>query len=107
MAVYTPKLLNTTVVLTASAVTVYTVPGSTVGVIRTIMLTNTDSSARTFTVSVGTDAAGTRIFQAVSLAAGETKIYNVWLAMPAATIVQAYASVTTVVNIRLSGYEYA
>ena len=49
--------------------TVYTVPASTKTVIRTIHLSNPSGAAVTFTLSIGADAASTRLFGAYSIPA--------------------------------------
>lgn len=93
--------------LTDSAATIYTVAASTVFVIETIIVSNTDTASRTYTISIGTDAAGTRICPAVTIAANAVQIYDVHLPLAATTIVQAYADVTSKVNVTLGGYTIA
>lgn len=48
--------------LATSATTEYTVPSSTVTVIRNIHLSNPSTGEVTVTMSIGADAAGTRLF---------------------------------------------
>jgi hypothetical protein len=47
---------------TGSEATLYTVPGSTVTTVQSIRVVNTTSGALTFKMSIGADAAGTRLF---------------------------------------------
>ena len=56
--------------LAGTAGTLYTAPTGIRAVIKRIHINNTDSSARTFTLSIGNDAAGTELYTAVTIAAG-------------------------------------
>lgn len=72
-------------------------------IIRHIHFDNTDSSARTVTFSIGVDAAGLRLVSAKSIAANDVlDMYGIW-EVPAATVLQGFASVTSVVGITVSG----
>ena len=106
MAVYTPKNLVPVTQLTATAVTQYTTPSVTTAVIRTIWA-NTATAARTVTVSTGTDGSATRLLDAYALTVTVPAIFNVWVAIPTTTTIQALASNATSVNLQISGYEYA
>lgn len=106
MAVYTPKELVAATQLTNTAATVYTVPGATTAIMRTIHAQSA-TAAHTFTLSRGTDAAATRLFAAYALTANIPAIFNGWWAVAAAAIVQANADVSTVVVLTVSGYEFA
>lgn len=91
--------------LTGSAATKYTVPATTKTVIRKIHFSNSDTSARSVTVSIGADAAGTEIVGAKSIPAND--VLDVWgpFVMDAAEILQAFASVTSVVAMTVDGIE--
>lgn len=106
MAVYTPKELVPVTQLTNTAATVYTTPGATVGVMRTIQV-SVAAAAHTFTLSRGTDGAATRLFAAYALTANVPAIFNGWWALTAASIVQANADANALVNLTISGYEFA
>lgn len=56
--------------------TVYTVPASTRVVIRHIHVYNPSGSPVTFTLSIGTDAAGTRIYDAFSIPAAGAGVFT-------------------------------
>lgn len=97
--------------LTNSAATKITVPASTKYVIRQIHLQNNDASAHTVTISIGADAAGTRLLDAFSLAAKAAGVqtsmldlFGYWV-MDAAEILQALADANSVVNITIFGDE--
>lgn len=90
--------------LSASAATIYTVPASTTTVIECITVTNTDSSARTYTISIGTDGAGTRIFAGVTIAANTTAIHLGKWVLAAAEIIQASADSASKVNVTMAGF---
>lgn len=93
--------------LTAAAATKYTAPTGKKALIRCLHFYNADSTARTVTVSVGADAAGTRILDGFSIAAGS--VYDLWqyLELDAAEIIQAFADVTLKVTLTIEGDEDA
>lgn len=100
------KLLYGPAQLTASAATKYTAPSRTPGaVIDQIILYNADSSARTVTVSIGTDAAGTRIRDAYSMPAGSVHTIYGPITLGSGVIVQALADVTLKVTMTIDGRE--
>lgn len=75
----------------ASAI-LYTVPASRRSCIRHIHLINPTGGAVTVTMSVGADAAGTRIFDAKSLAAGEVFDHYCKYDLEAAEVLRGHAS---------------
>lgn len=79
-----------------SATTRYTVPGSTTTIIRHWIATNTATTAGTITVSIGTDAAGTRIWDAIPVPAKSVVEFQGFLVMAAAEVLQVTASATTI-----------
>ncbi len=91
--------------LANSATTIYTVPGSTSAVIRMIHFSNPTVADKTVTMSIGADAAATRIFDAFTIPAGSVFGYPCHIAMATAEIVQASASAVTSVVVVLSGIE--
>jgi len=88
-----------------SAATVYTVPGATTATIRDICVANTTGGAVTFTLSVGADAAGTRLYSAVSIPANSTFQRTGNIPLAAGEIVQAYASAATWLTLTIGGVE--
>lgn len=95
--------------LTAAAATYVTAGASGYAIIKSAVFTNTDVAARTITVhrvpNGGSATTGNRVITAFSLAAGQAyvapELANMVLA-PGETL-QALASVTSVVNIAVSG----
>lgn len=108
----TPKRLAGPLLVTNSVTTRYTVPASTKTVIRHLHVQNNSGSAATLTVSIGADAAGTRILDAFSIpaaAAGVTgsvvDFYGYWV-METTEILQTNAGTTNVLNLTVNGDEF-
>lgn len=92
--------------ITNSVVTRYTVPASTKAEIRKIWVFNGSAAAATVTVSIGADAAGTRIVDAQSIPARTgVAFWGPWT-MDAAEILQTNAGTTNVLTITIDGYEH-
>ncbi len=91
--------------LTNAAATKYTVPALTTTVIRRMRVSNPTGGALTFTISIGADAAGTRLYDAVSVPAGGS--VDIWgpFTMAAAEILQALASAATSLVLTVDGTE--
>lgn len=93
------------VALTTSATTVYTVPASTRTAARSLRVVNEGASAATFTVSVGTDGAGKRVWFAQAVQPGDGYDWTGNLILVAAEVLQAYASANTTLTLTMSGVE--
>lgn len=65
----TPKRLFGPAALSNAAATKYTVPASTKTIVRHIHVTNSAGSACLFTLSIGADATGTRLFDSFNIPA--------------------------------------
>jgi hypothetical protein len=89
--------------ITNSAATKYTVPASSLAVIRHIHVSNPTGSTVTFTLSIGSDAAAVRLFDAYSIAAGTVLDHFCYYPVAAAEIVQALAGTTNVATLTISG----
>lgn len=76
MAVDTPKRLAGPVAMGTSATTFYTAPGSTTAIVRHLRVVNTTNGPITFKMSIGADAAGTRIYSDFSVPANDVYIWN-------------------------------
>jgi hypothetical protein len=89
--------------------TVYTVPASTRTIVRHIHLQNPSGSIVTFSLSVGADAAGTRLWDAFSVpaaAAGEresVKDFFVYLPLEATEVIQLKAGTNNILVITING----
>lgn len=88
-----------------AAATKYTVAASRRGIIRHIHVQNPSLSAVTFTMSIGADAAATRIFDAFSIAAGAILDHFGIYAVEAAEIVQAFAGTNNILTLTIDGDE--
>ena len=89
--------------------TVITVPALTKDIIRQIHISNPSASPVTFTLSVGADAAGTRLWETYSIpaaAAGVTDSIRdifMYLVVDAAEIVTLSAGTNNILNITITG----
>jgi hypothetical protein len=102
----TPKRLAGPAQLTGAAATKYTVPAATKTIIRHIRLTNTDAAtAYKATVSIGADAAGTRIADAVSIAPNSALDIFGYYVLEAAEILQAFADTASKLTLTVDGDE--
>ena len=91
--------------ITNSVVTQYTVPAATKTRIRHIHIQNNSASPVTLTLSLGADAAGTRIYDAYPIAANDVlNDFGIYV-MDAAEILQAVAGTTNKLTIEISGEE--
>lgn len=99
----TPARLFGPAQLTASAATKYTVPGATTAILRHIHVYNPGPAAATFTLSIGADAAGVRLYDAHVIQAGGEFDRICLYVLAAAEIVQAFASITTQLVMTLDG----
>lgn len=88
-----------------AAATKYTVPALTKTILRHIHVSNTTAAAVAFTMSIGADAAGTRIYDAFSIAAGGVLDIWVYFVLAAAEIVQAFAGTNNILTLTLDGDE--
>jgi hypothetical protein len=107
MATLTPKVLVPTGSFTSSAST-YVSPAGGFGVIRTINACPTTTSI-TLTVSLGADAAGTRILALQPLTANQVYTLNGWIITPtnSAHAIDVTSNATgTQCQGTVSGYEW-
>jgi hypothetical protein len=101
----TPKRLFGPALLTNVTATKYTVPALTKTIIRHIHVTNPSAGTVNLTVSIGADAAGTRIFDAYPIAAyASLDFYGYWV-LDVAEILAAFGSSTNVLNLTCNGDE--
>jgi hypothetical protein len=91
--------------LAAAAATVYTVPVGRVAVIRNIHIVNPTAGDLSFTMSIGADAAGTRIFSAQQSLAEDCFDSFSPFVMNAGEVLQAYASAAASLVIVVDGEE--
>lgn len=100
-----PKRLAGPAQVSNAAATKYTVPASRIAVVRNIHISNPSASAVTFTMSIGADAAATRIFDAFSIPANS--IYDSFapFVLAAGEIIQALAGTTNILTLTIDGEE--
>ena|SRR3990167_11045543 len=91
--------------LGTGAATVYTVPGATTAIIRSLLVCNTTANQVKFTVSIGADAAGTRVFFERAIAPRETFEYHGFIVLTAAGTLQAYADTASAATLTVSGVQ--
>jgi hypothetical protein len=107
----TAKRLFGPALITNSVATKYTVPASTKTIVRHIHIQNPSGSAVTITISIGTDAAGTRIFDAFSIPAagagvtGSVYDHFCYYVMEATEILQMVAGTTNILTATVDGEE--
>jgi hypothetical protein len=88
-----------------AAATKYTVPASTTTILQYMQVQNPSASAVAFTMSIGADAAGTRIYDAYSIAAGANLTVFMKHVLTAGEIVQAFAGTNNILTLTLDGVE--
>lgn len=102
MATTTPTRFYGPAYLSTSAATKYTVPGASNIRLMHIHVSKPASSPANLTISIGTDASATRIYDAVPILDNVTDLFCYY---PLATteFIQAFASVANALNITISG----
>jgi hypothetical protein len=93
------------VALAAAAATLYTVPTGSTVILRHIRIANTTAGAVTFTLSIGTDAAGKRLASGKSIPANDIWDWSGFIVMLSTEIIQGFASAATSLTITVSGVE--
>jgi hypothetical protein len=107
----TPKRLAGPAQVSNAAATKYTVPASTKTIVRHIHVQNPSGSAATFTLSIGADAAGTRLFDAYSIPAAAAGVtgsvidHYCYYVLEAAEIIQAFSGTNNVLTLTIDGDE--
>lgn len=99
------KRLAGPLLITNAVVTRYTVPASTKTIIRNIHVASNVGTSTDLTLSIGADAAGTRILDAIAVPGdGVLDLYGPYV-MDAAEVMQSNASVTNQMTLTVSGEE--
>lgn len=99
------KRLAGPALVTNSTATKYTVPALTKTIVRHIHIQNPSGSAVTFTMSIGADAAATRIFDAYSIGAGTILDHFCYYVADVAEIIAAHAGTTNILTLTIDGDE--
>lgn len=106
-----PKRLYGPVAVATGPATVYTVPALTKTIIRQLHVSNPSASPVTLTLSIGADAAGTRLYSAFSIPAAAAGVTNsvqdiFWYQiMDAAEILTLSAGTNNILIIVINGDE--
>lgn len=103
----TPTRLAGPAQVSNSAATKYTAPALTTAVVKNIHISNPSGSAATFTLSIGNDAAGTRLFDAYSIPANSIVNHHCYHVLDAAEVIQALSGTNNVLTLTISGDEHA
>lgn len=88
-----------------AAATKYTVPAGRLGILRHVHVQNPSAAAVTFTMSIGADAAGTRLFDAYTIGAGQVLDHWCYYVLTAAEIIQAFAGTNNILTLTIDGDE--
>lgn len=83
--------------------TIYTVPANQKAILRHIHVTNPTGGAVTFTMSIGASAAGTRLFDAYSIGAGQILDHFCMYVLEETEIIQVASGTNNVLNITVDG----
>lgn len=106
----TPKRIIGPTQLAAAAATLYTapsyIPNTMVTVVRKLAFFNADTVARLVTISIGADAAGTRILDQFSIPAGQPYAYpGVPITIVQAGTIQGFCDVASKVVVTADALE--
>jgi len=92
--------------LSGSTATLYTVPGGTKAILRHIRMINTsNATVNSIKLSIGADAAGTRIIPDLSLSKGASYDWSGFMVMDAAELLKGQAGTASAITIIVSGIE--
>lgn len=84
-----------------AAATKYTAPAGIRATIRHMHVSNPSGAVVKFTMSIGLDAAGVRIFDAYSIAAGDVLDHYGIYALEPGEVVQAFADTTNILTLTI------
>lgn len=99
------KRLSNPTQLTTNGQTIYTVTANRTAIIKQIVLTNTSSSATTFSIYIGLAATPNALFSNTSISANDSVIINLSQVLYSLETLVALASTGNVLNITISGVE--
>jgi hypothetical protein len=102
----TPKVLFRGAATTTVTTLLYTVPSATTTIVSNIAVTNTASSAGTFTLALGASGSELALHTTAAIAANSTVYIDCKQVLNAAEVIDGGASATTI-NFHISGVEIA
>ena len=92
--------------LGTTTTTICTVSASRVEVLKQIIITNTDTVDRTFSLAIGTAAtAANRIISQLPIGANDIMVFDTALVLTASETLQGLADAASVVNVTVIGWE--
>jgi len=91
--------------LAGAAAVLYTVPAGRNALVRHIHFSNPSAGAVDVTVSIGADAAGTRLFDGFSIPADSVYDWFGYVPLAAAEDIRGWSSAAATVNIEVAGEE--
>lgn len=91
--------------LTTSAADIYTAPGGTEATVRDVHVCNETGTTQTFTLSVGNDGAGKRLYYECEVPPGRPFQRTGAIHLAAGEKIQALASANSALTITLGGVE--
>ena len=92
--------------LGTTTTTICTVSASRVEVLKQIIITNTDTVDRTFSLAIGTAAtAANRIISQLPIGANDIMVLDTALVLTASETLQGLADAASVVNVTVIGWE--
>lgn len=106
MATNTPALLSRTAASLTTTTVLYTVPSATTTVVTNIAVTNTASSAGTFTLAMGPSGSQVALATTTAIAANTTVFIDLKQVLLTTNTITGGASATTI-NFHISGMTVA
>lgn len=97
----TPSRLAGPALVSNTAATKFTSSGTTL--VRSIHVSNPTASAVDFTLSIGTDAAGTRLYDGFPIANDSAKTFWCYHALANNETIQAFAGTNNVITLTIDG----
>lgn len=91
--------------VSGAAATKYTVPANRKGILRHVHVQNPSASAVTFTMSIGADAAGVRLFDAFNIGANQILDHFCYYVLEETEIIQAFAGTANILVLTIDGDE--
>ena len=101
----TPRRLAGPLLVTSSSTTRYTVPALTKTIVRHIHVSNPSASPVTFTLTIGSDAAPVRLFDAFSIPAASVLDHFCYYIVDGGEIMQTNAGTTNILVFTMDGDE--
>lgn len=86
-----------------AAATKYTVPANNKAIIRHIHIQNPSGTGVTFTMSIGVDAAGVRIFDAYLIGANQVFDHFCYYVLEETEVIQAFAGTNNILTLTIDG----